>query len=236
MKIDLRKVPAVYINLKHHTEKNKQTQDLLKKCGFENIIRVEGPYNPENPPAGCSGAHYIGLSKIKAPFILFEDDCQIHNFKPIIEVPDDADAVYLGISQWGRYMSFSGPFVHYDIVDHEIVRVYNMLATHAIMYVSQEYADICKRISFHASEIIGYNPDTGFAEVQKYFNVYSVNDPFFNQSGYNNAVTTCKIKDVGIHVSDAKRFFDSVKYDLSRLQNVPDLNRSPSVYLPLRIV
>ena len=66
--------------------------------------------------------------------------------------------------------------------------------------------------------------------------IYSVNDPFFKQDGYNEAVTTCKITDVGIHVSDSQRFFDSVKFDLARLQGVPDLNRNPSTYLPLKIV
>ena len=236
MKIDLRKIPAVYMNLKRHTEKSEQMQSLLKECGFETIIRVEGTYKPENPPAGCAGAHYNGLCEIDTPFVLFEDDCLVHNFKPIIEVPDDADAVYLGTSQWARYFSFSGPFVNYNIVDDQIVRVYNMLGGHAILYLSQDYVRMCQRISHHASEIIGYNQDPGFAEVQKYFNIYSVNDPFFKQSGYNNAVTACKVTDIGIHVSDAQRFFDSVKYDLARLQGVPDLNRSPSTYHPLRIV
>jgi hypothetical protein len=236
MKIDLRKVPAVYMNLKQHTEKSEQMQNLLKECGFETIIRTEGAYKPHNPPAGCAGAHYNGLSEIDAPFILFEDDCLLHNFKPVIEVPDDADAVYLGTSQWARYFSFSGPFVHYDIVDDQIVRVYNMLGGHSILYLTKDYVRMCQRISHHASEIIGYNQDPGFAEVQKYFNIYSVNDPFFKQNGYNEAVTTCKVTDVGIHVSDSQRFFDSVKYDLARLQGVPDLNGAPSTYHPLKIV
>ena len=236
MKIDLKKVPAVYMNLKQYEEKNEKMQNLLSECGFETIIRVEGHYRPDNPPAGCAGAHYVGLSKMDPPFILFEDDCLLHNFKPEIEVPGDADAVYLGTSQWARYFSFSGPFVHYDIIDKDIVRVYNMLGGHSILYLTEDYVRMCRRISHHASEVIGYNQDPGFAEVQKYFNIYSVNDPFFKQSGYNNAVTTCKVTDIGIHASDAQRFFDSVKYDLNRLQNVPDLNKSPSTYHPLRIV
>ena len=236
MKIDLRKVPAVYMNLKQHTKKNEQMQNLLKKCEFETIIRVEGPYRPDNPPAGCAGAHYVGTSKIDPPFILFEDDCHLHNFKPVIEIPDNADAVYLGTSQWARYWQFSGPFVHYEKYNDEIVRVYNMLGGHAILYLTQDYVRMCQRICRHHSEIIGYNQDPGFAEVQKYFNIYSMNDPFFKQSGYNEAVTTCKVTDVGIHISDAQRFFDSVKYDLARLQGIPDLNRAPSTYHPLRIV
>ena len=169
---------------------------------------------------------------------MFEDDCILLDaFKPEIEVPDDADAVYLGTSQWARYLgAFSGPFVHYEKVSDDIVRTYNMLGGHSILYLTSEYVNMCKRISHHAAEIIGYNQDPGFAEVQKYFNVYCVNDPFFRQDGYNEAVTTCKITDVGIHVSDSQRFFDSVKYDLSRLQGVPDLAGAPSTYHPLKIV
>ena len=236
MKIDLTKVPSVYMNLKHHKEKNDRTQKLLQECGFETIIRVEGSYRPDNPPAGCAAAHYNGLCEIDPPFVLFEDDCLLHHYQSTLEVPDDADAVYLGISQWARYFSFSGPFVHYKEVNENLVRVYNMLGGHSILYLTTDYVKMCQRISHHSSEVIGYNQDPGFAEVQKYFNIYSVNDPFFNQSGHNESVTSCKITDVGIHISDSQRFFDNVKYDLTRLQGIPDLNGNPSTYHPLRIV
>lgn len=72
--------------------------------------------------------------------------------------------------------------------------------------------------------------------MQKYFDVYSVNDPFFKQTGYNDAVTTCKITDVGIEKSDASSFFQKTVKNLGSLQGVPDLNNSPSVFLPLEIV
>lgn len=236
--IDLRKIPAVYMNLPQDTDKKEKMEAHLTKCGFETILRVEGPYRPHNPPSGCAGAHYNGLCEIDPPFVLFEDDCiPLDAFKPEIEVPKDADAVYLGTSQWARYLgAFSGPFVHYEKVSDDLVRTFNMLGGHAILYLTSEYVNMCKRISNHAAEVIGYNQDPGFAEVQKYFNVYCVNDPFFRQDGYNEAVTTCKISDVGIHVSDAQRFFDSVKFDLSRLQGVPDLAGAPSTYHPLKIV
>jgi hypothetical protein len=236
MEINLLKIPAVYMNLKQHQEKNERMQNLLNKCGFETIIRVEGAYKPNNPPAGCAGAHYNGLCEIEPPFILFEDDCLLCNFKDTIEIPNDADAVYLGVSQWARYFSFSGPFVHYEKITEDIVRVYNMLSGHSILYLTEDYVKMCKRISLHASEVIGYNQDPGFAEVQKYFNVYSVNDPFFKQSGYNNRVTSCKISEVGIEKQYAQQFFESVKYDLGKLQGVLDLSNSPSTYHPLRIV
>lgn len=236
MKIDLKKIPAVYMNLKHHSEKNERMQFLLKKCKFETIIRIEGAYRPDNPPAGCAEAHYLGLSKIEPPFILFEDDCSLYHFEPVIEVPDDADAVYLGISQWARYFSFSGPFVHYKKISNNLVRVFNMLGGHSILYLTNDYVRMCQRVSRHAFETLEYNQDPGFAEIQKYFNVYSVNDPFFIQDGVNSSVTSCKLTEVGIHINDAPIFFDNVKYNLERLQGVLDLNNNPSTYHPLRIV
>jgi|TARA_A100001391_G_C5073898_1_gene278818 hypothetical protein len=243
MKIDLRKIPVVYMNLIQDVEKNKNMQSLLKECGFETIHRVEGSYRPDRHCAGTAGAQFTALTKLaNPPFIIFEDDCHLHNFEPEIEVPDNADAVYLGTSQWGRYFNFSGPFVHYEKIDEKIVRVYNMLGAHAILYLTSDYVKLCERIAYKGIYVDRYDEesqplfDVGVTEIQKLFNVYSVNDPFFKQDGYNEAVTSCKINDVGIEISNAKEFFDDVKIDFRKLQGIPDLNNSPSTYHPIRII
>jgi hypothetical protein len=125
MNLDLREIPAVYMNLEQHTEKNENMQKILKECGFKTIIRVEGVPRPDCPVAGCSAAHHKGLLEIDPPFVLFEDDCMIKNFRPEIEVPDDADAVYLGISSWGRMNGHSGPYVKYEHVQDDLYRVFD---------------------------------------------------------------------------------------------------------------
>ena len=56
MNLDLREIPAVYMNLEQHTEKNENMQKILKECGFKTIIRVEGVPRPDRPVAGCSSA------------------------------------------------------------------------------------------------------------------------------------------------------------------------------------
>ena len=38
MDLDLREIPAVYMNLEQHVEKNENMQNILKECGFKNII------------------------------------------------------------------------------------------------------------------------------------------------------------------------------------------------------
>ena len=235
MKLDLRKIPAIYINLDRHEEKNKSMRDLLKQCGFENIIRVKGCDRPDNPAAGIAKSQYDAMREIDPPFIIFEDDCAINKFRYEIEIPDDADAVHLGISQWARYLNFSGPFVHYKVIDDSIVKIYNMLAAHAVLYLSKNYVDICSRVAdyWHSIE----EPfDVGITEIQKYYNVYAMNNPFFKQNSYNEKVTSCKVTDVGIDVSKSSEFFDRVKYDLSKLKEYKDLNDVSSIYYPLKMV
>ncbi len=51
MNLDLREIPAVYINLEQDVERKNSIVDVLDECGFENIIRVDGEYTPERPLA-----------------------------------------------------------------------------------------------------------------------------------------------------------------------------------------
>ena len=183
MNLDLRKITALYINLLQDTGRNNDMKKLFKTCGFESHYRIDAEYTP-NSLAGCSLSHHNALNEVEPPFILFEDDCIVKNFKPIIEIPDDADAVYLGISSWGRMNSHSGPFVQYEDLGDGLLRIYNMLSAHAILYLNQEYVSLCSRISEQATSIADHQ-DIGFAEIQRYFNVYAFDDPMFYQSSSN---------------------------------------------------
>ena len=183
MNLDLRKITALYINLLQDTGRNNDMKKLFKTCGFESHYRIDAEYTP-NSLAGCSLSHHNALNEVEPPFILFEDDCVVKNFKPIIEIPDDADAVYLGISSWGRMNSHSGPFVQYEDLGNGLLRIYNMLSAHAILYLNQEYVSLCSRISEQATSIADHQ-DIGFAEIQRYFNVYAFDDPMFYQSSSN---------------------------------------------------
>jgi len=184
MNLDLREIPAVYINLNQDVDKNESMKSMLNKCGFKNIIRVDAEYTPDNPLAGCSLSHYNALSEVDPPFIVFEDDCKIKTFCSTIEIPDDSDAVYLGISSWGRMNSHSGPFVQSENVGFGMVRIYNMLSAHSVLYLDEEYTSLCRRISYNSYETAQHQ-DIGFAEIQRYYNVYAFNDPLFYQTSSN---------------------------------------------------
>jgi hypothetical protein len=82
--------------------------------------------------------------------------------------------------------SHSGPCVQYDTKEQYpgLLQVYNMLGAHAILYLSEDYKNLCARISRHFY-CISDHQDIGFAEVQKYFNVYAFDDPLFYQTSSN---------------------------------------------------
>ena len=237
MKINLRNINTYYINLDDDVERRQKTESILNRLNFSSVTRIPG-IKTDDGKVGCARSQHMVLSdeSISTPFLLLEDDIVFmdnHDFD--IEVPDDADALFLGVSQWARYLNFSGPFLHYKKVDKKIVQVYNMLSGHAVIYFSEEYRQVCSRISKYCGYQLMDHMDNGYAEIQKYYNVYSLDIPLFKQNGHNGGVTSTRISEMGIDVSKSESFFDSVKYQLNKLQGVPDLNGCPSTYYPSKL-
>jgi len=182
MLIDLRTVPVYYINLAQDTAKKENMETMLSAMGFESVSRFDAILG-DTAIDGCTKSHFHLLSNIKTPCLVLEDDCILNKeFEPIMNVPDDTDAYYLGNSVWGRYASYSGPNLVFSKTE-ERYRVYNMLATHAVLYISEEYRRLCARISsyhgYHSPQYV----DIGIAEIHKYFNIYADNVPLFVQDG-----------------------------------------------------
>tara|TARA_B100000035_G_scaffold126966_1_gene108055 strand:+ start:2868 stop:3509 length:642 start_codon:yes stop_codon:yes gene_type:complete len=185
MKLKLTDIPVVYINLDEATEKGERVQKSLEQLGFKNIIRFSA-HKETIGKKGCAISHVYALEEVEPPFLLIEDDCLPKEFVDEIEFPDDADAVYLGISSWGRMNSHSGPFVQYGEVEEHphLLRIYNMLSTHAILYLNSDYIDLCRRIAYQ-SYLIADHLDIGFAEVQRYYDIYAYDNPLFYQTSSN---------------------------------------------------
>ena len=140
MKLKLTDLPVVYINLDEQVDRKEKLEENLNELGFKNIIRISGFKDPD-PNRGCAYSHALGLEEVDPPFILLEDDCMPLNFIDEIEIPDETDALYLGISSWGRMNGHSGPCVQWEYADQrtDLVRVWNMLAAHAILYLNPDY-------------------------------------------------------------------------------------------------
>lgn len=250
MKLKLTDIPVYYINLDDQEEKRKRTETLLKQIGFKYVERFSAIRHERGRIIGCARSHYEILNKATPPFIILEDDCSLNKEVPeVIDVPDNADSLYLGISHWGRYLNHSGPYVHTTKVDDEVVRVHNMLATHAILYLSEQYVDICKRISHHYGYEVENHLDIGFAEVQRFYNVYCLDEPLFRQYEWS-AVTAGKISENSLDKQTSNKLFESVlteddnyykinsefKSPIKPLFDKRDVNGIPGYFLPTKIL
>ena len=232
MKVNLTDIPVYYVNLEGEDEKRKNTESMLKNLGFKYVHRFNAIRHEAGRIIGCARSHHSILSTAKPPFIILEDDCALNKeFVDEINLPEDADCLYLGISHWGRYMNHSGPFVHTKRISDEFVRVYNMLATHAIAYFSKEYVDVCRRVAYHYGYEIENHLDIGFAEIHKLYNVYSYDEPLFRQYEWS-AVTTGKISENSFNEESSDEFYQQVLTDNESYYRIGNTNfLSPIKYM-----
>jgi len=221
---DLREIPFYYINLDDAVERNENMKRILNELGIKNVRRISATrHNVGQAGTARSMLEAIEtainpvVSPLGAPFVVLEDDIEVKRWDPIIEVPENADALYLGISGWGRMNGHSGPFVQSDSIGGGLLQVYNMLGGHAIMYFRDRYIDLVRRVCLHAGYDIEDHPDIGFAEIQRWHNVYAFDDPYFYQtsSGGNQRVTYIP---------------------LSQQESSECLALIPQLYLPLKVI
>ena len=191
MIINLLEIPVFYINMDKDTVKRNYIEKQLESVGFKNITRIAAIEDKKNGRIGLSKSQFKALSQIPAPFIVLEDDADPKAFKPSISLPDDADAFYLGNSQWGFQNQHAGFYLKYKKIKGypDIFRIYNMLSSHAILYITQEYVEMCKRTTKYCAEEYPMPMDVPFATIQRYFNVYTTNDPMFVQKDYEGKMS-----------------------------------------------
>jgi hypothetical protein len=197
MKIDLKEIKTYYINLDKDKDRDLSMKSLIKDFEFDDAHRFSGTYKEKNPISGCAQSHYNILSQSTGKFIILEDDCVIKNNTSVIEVPDDADAVYLGLSEWG-YKRDASKQSNYIFTQHNefknVYKVDSMLATHAILYLSKDYLNLCTQIAKYSAEN-SVHIDQGFARIQRYYNVYAIADPIFYQASNKEATNIKFVRD-----------------------------------------
>ena len=125
------------------------------------------------------------INKPFQPFIMFEDDVKMYrSFPESIEIPDDTDILFIGLSTWGTKNEIYGEnnIVSYENIDNDIVRIYNMLALHGTMICSTRgLLAIQKCMSEgYFKDIIW---DIFTAQIQPYYNVYALKNPLVYQYG-----------------------------------------------------
>jgi len=195
MKITLSDLPSFYINMEYDKNRRKRFMSWNKKMNFKNVSRIPGistdPYY-----IGLSSAHANSIEagiKTNTPFIVFEDDAAPTKFfTNEIEVPDDADAVYVGVSPWCSKSKnpkdlevYNGSLFQELIEMPKVFRVHRTLSCHAIIYISKDYSESIYKLCKISTELkvhldINIYKSGSFDK----YNVYAVG-PLFYQNDKN---------------------------------------------------
>ena len=138
------------------------------------------------------------------PFVLIEDDSsKYRDFPEFIEIPDNTDILYIGLSKCGtsRYISPDKTWqnkVYMKEINDDIVRIYNMLSTHGIIICSASGALAIQKAMMEAyfSDKIW---DLYTSYIQPYYNVYALKIPLVYQDktlGGAEVETKIRIEDM----------------------------------------
>ena len=196
MIIDLKNIKKVYINLARDVVKNTQFNEHMKQLGYDNYERFDAVLMKKEKNCfngGCSTSHNVLMKKHRnsIPLLVMEDDCKptqwysdyVSNGK--IDVPDDADVVYLGYSTAGHDVWFKG-----ESINEKWMRLRSCMATHAILFLNDKIDAFIKNSdkTIRIKEAL----DMGYAkEVLNDIKVYAPKKVLFYQN--NGCVITTHV-------------------------------------------
>jgi hypothetical protein len=185
----LNEIPVIFIcpdhNPKYH-ERRIHMESLLKRLNFQSVDMFQS--SAEAYPLCLLRAHYDVLRRIRdhnGPYLVLEDDVEITKwYTEDISWPEDTDAFYLGLSKCGasyKVMSHGGPS-NIDHVTNQHIQIQNMLALHAVVYVSQRYKDACMKALEGYLQSANVPCDVLIARLHKDFRVFANYRPHFYQT------------------------------------------------------
>ena len=181
--IDLREVRCRWISLERDSAASRHLEQSLRQQGFEDLdwcpgvrLQESGARSERLHAQAVALAHQraLELHLDDQPLLLLEDDVATEaDANWTFAVPADADAVWVGISRYGK------PTV--QPINPSLSRIERMFSTHAVLYLSKSY----KEHAIHCAEQCNscWLPfDIGLSFYQKDFNVYALNQPAFFQA------------------------------------------------------
>ncbi len=142
--------------------------------------------NSDHLKSGALSFAAILSKNMETPVIILEDDCSWYETPPeTLHIPDDADAVYLGLSSARVHPTYDWcvpqPTVTAVTGYPHLVRIYDMLSMHAILYISEEFKEKCRRELQYFEHNPCYGWDIPIARSLRHFNVYAYKKPLLYQ-------------------------------------------------------
>jgi hypothetical protein len=191
-------------------------QWMLQTIGFKCVEHFRSDDIPY-PACLVKATRDILQKYIDEPVLILEDDLA-YTDQCLFEIPDDADAMYLGLSEVGAHPIYncdSGQS-QFQYVSQHTVRIINMLSAHAVLYKSRRYKEAVIESMNNALENKTVN-DIHFTRLQPRFNIYGGVKPMFYQSRVFNMTPSWNINvedqtNIEIHITEDKKCIPVRRY------------------------
>ena len=176
--------------------------DIFKEYDITEVNPIMGISRYKSGSTGMGRMIDLGVknqdrNKPFQPFIILEDDISFYRQIPeTIEIPDDSDLFYIGISICGAINNTDKKLIIAEDVDKYdgIVKIYNMLSLHGIMICSASGALAFQRCMVEAY-VKNIPWDIPVANIQPYYNTYALKKPFVYQDiKYNGRQSDTKFE------------------------------------------
>lgn len=189
MQIDLRKVKTVCISMQKSVNRRESIVRLMNRLGFQRWSFFDG-IEDSDPVVGCAKSHIAALKEhdFSEPLLLLEDDVDTTpHYEDILSIPRDTDALYLGYSwwAWSRDRATMSKLDTETCLQREgeYYRISNMTSAHAVLYMSEAYADavVSEIDSYLLDQSGNKHCDVAMAKVQKNYKVLATPKHYFFQ-------------------------------------------------------
>lgn len=188
MLLTLKNINYYFLTCDNQIRKNH----IMEEFKEHNLIEVNPIMNIGKYRSGPTGFSKIldlacqnqDKNKPFQPFVILEDDVKKYReFPENLNIPDDCDILYIGLSNWGMtYKRNVHNNISFTNIDENIVKIYNMLASHGMIICSIRGLLNIQKCMFEAY----FNNkawDYYTALIQPYLNVYALKEPLVYQYG-----------------------------------------------------
>lgn len=186
MKINLKNIKIYFLTFNNKLRKN----NILENFKERNLIEVNPRKESSKMKSGATGFSRVLDLAIQnqnrdekfQPFMILEDDVtKYRDFPDELEVPNDSDVLYIGLSNYGvNSKGIALKNFYYKNINEDLIKIYNMLSFHGSIITS--FNGVLK---IQKCLLEGYFKnsmwDIFIAQVQPYYNAYALKIPLVYQ-------------------------------------------------------
>jgi len=200
-----------YLTLPNNKDRIANIEKNFKDINITQVLSISGPNISKFQSASLGFCKMVDQALAEqdnssnfVPFGLFEDDVnKYREFPQTIEIPDNADILYIGTSIYGynHSIKWANLNVFTESIGNSttIYKINNMLSTHGFIITSIRGLNYLKKAMNESYKLdIGW--DIILTGIQSYYNVYCLKTPLVYQDGRVGGCEDATNKDLKLNL------------------------------------